>query len=237
MTGYVHSFESLGAVDGPGLRFVVFMQGCPLRCAYCHNPDTWGFGGGDKFSVAQIVKKAERYRSYFGADGGVTISGGEALSQAEFVAALCEELQKIGIHVALDTSGIGDLSLTQKVLKHTDLVLCDVKFPNKEMYETHAKGNFDTVIKFLDLCEEMSIPIWVRHVVVPDLTDTNECVSKIIEIAAGYKNVTKIQLLPFKKLCSTKYDEMGINFPLRDTPECSDETIERLSKLIPKEYC
>ena len=234
MTGFVHSFESLGAVDGPGLRYVVFMQGCPLRCAYCHNPDTWEFGAGRKFTVEEIVKNALRFRPYFGAEGGVTISGGEALSQSEFVARLCERLQENGIHTTLDTSGIGGDA--QRVLKHTDLVLCDIKFPTNEMYEKHAKGCLDTVLDFLRLCEKMNVPVWVRHVVVPKLTDSEESVREIVRIASGFSNVQRIELLPFKKLCGAKYDEMGIDFPLRETNECSEETIKALAKLTPPEY-
>ena len=128
VTGRVHSFQSLGAVDGPGLRFVVFMQGCPLRCAYCHNPDAWDATGGTLYTAEEVCCRVLRYRSYFGAEGGVTLSGGEALAQPDFAAALFRLLKAEGIHTALDTSGIGTLSAARRVLRYTDLVLCDIKF-------------------------------------------------------------------------------------------------------------
>lgn len=236
MEGRIHSFQSMGAVDGPGLRFVVFVQGCPLRCVYCHNPDTWDAASGAVYSTDEVVRRALRYRSYFAEEGGVTVSGGEALMQPEFVAELFEKLHAQGIHTALDTSGVGDLGKAREVLRHTDLVLCDIKFADEEAYRKNSGGSLQAVLKFLDLCEELGVPVWVRHVVVPGLTDGEEEICAVVELASRYGNLQKIELLPFRKLCVTKYDAMGIEFSLGDTPECSEERIEDLRKLIPEQY-
>ena len=239
MDGVIHSFQSMGAVDGPGLRYLVFLQGCPLRCAYCHNPDTWAFDAPSALRVPaeQVVKQALRYRTYFKNGGGVTVSGGEALCQWEFVAELFERLHAEGIHTALDTSGIGgglagdgsprDCG-ARRVLEHTDLVICDIKFPTEELYREKCRGRLSEVLSFLKLTEEMNIPLWVRHVVVPGLTDGEENVRKVKELAKQFKNLEKIELLPFRKLCMAKYEELGIEFPLKDTEECTEGKIREL---------
>ena len=230
-TGRVNSFQSLGAVDGPGVRFVIFMQGCPLRCAYCHNPETWGTEG-KEYPVEEIYEKSLRCRPYFGREGGVTVSGGEPLMQWEFVSELFQKLNKKGIHTALDTSGIGSLYGAGEVLKHTDLVLCDLKFVSEETYKKHCGGSLEQVLAFLRLTEERQIPLWIRHVVVPGLTDTWDSVSKLAVMAGSFTNLEKLELLPFRKLCVGKYDALGIPFPLADCEECPDETIRELYERI-----
>lgn len=231
--GRLHSFQSLGAVDGPGLRCVVFLQGCPLRCAYCHNPDTWDFSGGTASTAEEVCRRVLRYKPYFGAEGGATLSGGEALSQPGFAAALLRLLQKEGIHTALDTSGVGDLAAAREILRYTDLILCDIKFSSETDYRRYCGGSLRAVEDFLRLSEEMEVPLWVRHVVVPGLTDREEEVSKVLAIAQKYKNLQRIELLPFRKLCQSKYDAMGIPFPLERTPSCGKEALARLTALIP----
>lgn len=231
MRGRIHSFQSLGAVDGPGLRFVVFLQGCTLRCAYCHNPDTWSPAGGE-YSVEEVADKILRYKTYFAGNGGVTVSGGEPLMQWEFVSELFRRLHREGIHTALDTAGIGDPEGARKVLLHTDLVLCDVKFSNEEDYLRYCRGNMDAVLRFLRQTEDLQIPLWIRHVVVPNLTDGTEHILKIAEIAARFTNLQRLELLPFRKMCMTKYKAMGIAFPLSDYEECTDEKIQELYRII-----
>lgn len=239
--GFVHSFQSMGAVDGPGIRFVVFLQGCPLRCIYCHNPDTWAFGAQTPasdckaYTVSEVVKKILRFRPYFQHGGGVTVSGGEALQQWEFVVALFKALQEEGIHTALDTSGIGSLKGAEEVLRHTDLVLCDIKFPTEQQYRDYCKGSLLQVQAFLELVQSMKVPLWVRHVVVPGITDSDENVQQIVALAQQYSNLQRIELLPFQNLCITKYETMKIPFPLADCPVCPKETVEALQQWIPEE--
>lgn len=234
MTGRVHSFQTMGAVDGPGVRFVVFLQGCPLRCAYCHNPDTWDPQGGEPYTPQAVCEKILRYRPYL-RHGGVTVSGGEPLLQAPFVAALFRLLRAEGIHTALDTSGIGNLEQARAVLAETDLVLCDLKFADAEAYRAHCGASFDKVLQFLSLTEAMHVPLWVRHVVVPGLTDGPAQVREIARIAGRFDNLQKLELLPFRKLCAEKYERMGIPFPLADTPEMEEDGIRALYETLQRE--
>lgn len=244
--GRIHSFQSLGAVDGPGLRFVVFLQGCPMRCMYCHNPDTWLSDGGTEYTVGEVVKKVLRYRTYFGKEGGVTVSGGEALLQAKFVTELFRALKKEGIHTCLDTSGVlrsgsgddlqdDDSTVVEHALSDllsvTNLVICDIKFTTEKDYLAHAGGSLSSVLSFLSLTQTAGVSLWVRHVVVPGFTDSEEEVRAMVNLARQYNNLKRIELLPFRKLCVTKYEQLGIPFRCADIPECDEATISRLQKL------
>ncbi len=228
MKGRVHSVQSLGAVDGPGVRYVVFLQGCPLRCAYCHNPDTWDFAGGTQREAAELVKEICRFKPYFGTKGGVTVSGGEPLQQAPFVEELFRLLHEEGIHTALDTSGVGDLEAARRVLEHTDLVLGDLKFATAEEYKTYCKTDMDKVLAFYQLVAEMKVPLWVRHVVAPGLNDTLEDMGKIKFLAESFPILEKIEWLPFHNLCLEKYQQMGIPFPLEGTDNMDERRLEEL---------
>ncbi|MBO5361208.1 MAG: pyruvate formate lyase-activating protein [Clostridia bacterium] len=230
--GKIHSFQSLGAVDGPGIRFVVFMQGCPYSCPYCHNPDTRPFSGGTEYTVEEIVEKAKRYKTYFGEKGGVTVSGGEPLMQAEFVAELFEELHKNGITTAVDTAGVRVTDAVRRVLRSTDTVLCDIKFPSDELYRKHIGTGIDTVLDFIEECNKTDADVVIRHVVVPGMTDSEDSIKQIASLAKSAKNLCKTELLPFRKLCEQKYKELGLDFPLADTPECDADTIKKLYSLI-----
>lgn len=233
MTGFIHSFQSLGAVDGPGVRFTVFMQGCPLRCVYCHNPDTWEFSENvQTYTPEEVVAKILRYKPYISTGGGVTVTGGEPLAQWQFVSELFRLLKAEGIHTALDTSGHGDINGAEEVLKYTDLVLCDIKFCTEEAYRLNCGGSLSKTREFLSLTERMNIPLWVRHVVVPNLTDSLDNITALKNLAKSYSNLEKIELLPFRKLCLPKYDALGITFPLKDTPELSDERLAALNHFI-----
>ena len=231
MTGRIHSIQTMGAVDGPGLRGVVFMQGCPLRCAYCHNPDTWAFEGGQEITAEEMCRHLLRYRTYY-KNGGVTVSGGEPLKQSEFVAELFALLRKEGIHTALDTSGMASMEAAQRVLPHTSLVLCDIKFPTDEMYRANTGMPMQPMLDFLSEVERAGVPFWVRHVVVPGLTDSDEEVLAVHRIAKQFHGYEKLELLPFKKLCLTKYQAMKMPFPLENTPECSPERIQALYRML-----
>lgn len=232
MEGRVSSVQSMGAVDGPGLRYVVFLQGCPLRCAYCHNPETWDLTGGTPYTAEDLCKTILRYRPYFGENGGVTVSGGEPLLQPEFVAELFRRLHKHNIHTALDTAGAGDLSRAKQVLKHTDLVLCDIKFPTEAQYKSHCGGSLQHTVDFMRLTESMHIPLWVRHVVAPGLSDTVESLRAVKALAESFSNLEKIEWLPFKNICAAKYKALHIPFPMGDKPSFSQSHVEALlSKL------
>lgn len=232
LTGTIHSFQSMGAVDGPGLRCVVFLQGCPLRCVYCHNPDTWDFTGGTETTVEEMVQKILRYKPFIAKNGGVTVTGGEPLCQSAFTAELFRQLHAHGIHTALDTSGVGDLTAARDVLAHTDLVLADVKFLKEADYRTNCGASFAQVCRFLDLADELGIPMWIRRVVVPGLNDTQADILALKTFLAKYKTVEKVELLPFRKLCLEKYDALGIPFPLRATPEATQTQIEALYQAL-----
>lgn len=229
--GVINSFQSMGAVDGPGVRFVIFMQGCPLRCVYCHNPETWKTAG-EEFTVDDVVRRALRYRPYFGDNGGVTVSGGEALLQAEFVTELFGELKKYGIHTCLDTSGCITGEKVKALLNVTDLVICDLKFATAQKYKVYSGGSLDKVLSFMKECEKKEVPMWVRHVVVPGLTDSEDEVKQVKCMAQSFKNLERFELLPFRKLCITKYDALGIRFPLESTPACEERTIKSLQAAI-----
>lgn len=232
MTGRISSFQSMGAVDGPGLRCVVFMQGCPLRCAYCHNPETWTVDGGEEVSVEDLIAKIERYRPYVIETGGVTVSGGEPVLQAPFVAELFRQLQAKGYHTALDTSGIGNLQEAEEVLRYTNLVIADLKFTDAESFQHYCHGNLQLVYDFLQLTVQKEIPLWIRQVIVPGINDTAENVLALKKVLSGFPNVVNVELLPFRTLCKSKYEDMNIPFPLSNTPDCSKETIEDLTQYL-----
>ena len=228
LTGNIHSIQSLGAVDGPGVRCVVFMQGCPLRCAYCHNPDTWSPEGGTPTTVDELARRVLRFRPYWKNGGGVTVSGGEPLLQADFVAEFFERLHQEGVHTALDTSGVGRLDAAERVLKNTDLVLCDIKFLTSEDYRRYCRADMANVEGFLSLTAENNVPLWIRHVVVPGLTDAPEHLRRVKAKAQSYPNFEKLEFLPFHKLCMEKYERMGIEFPLKDVPGMTDNRLKEL---------
>lgn len=231
MTGRIHSFQSLGTVDGPGVRCVVFMQGCPLRCACCHNPDTWDISAGEVTEVDELVKKTERFKSYI-AKGGVTVSGGEPLMQAKFVTEFFKKLKLMGIHTALDTSGCVWNSDVEELLNYTDLVLLDYKYANPRDYLQYTKCEQNSVERFLQELEKRNVAAWLRRVIIPDLNDDEASTVQLRNVAERYKCVEKTELLPFRKLCVEKYKNMGIPFPLADTPEPSEETMEKLNNIL-----
>ncbi len=232
ISGKIHSFQSLGAVDGPGVRYVIFMQGCFYKCPYCHNPDTRELHGGTEYSVESLVERVKRYKPYFGEMGGVTLSGGEPLIQREFARDFFKALKKEGINTALDTAGMKPDGIISELLDYTDCVLCDIKFHDDERYEKYLSMKTDDVLEFLSLCQEKKVKIIIRHVVVPNMTDSEEEILNIKRLAESVCTPEKIELLPFKKLCVSKYEALGLDFSLKDTPECSEECIQKLNYLI-----
>ena len=228
MKGRVSSLQSLGTVDGPGLRYVIFLQGCPLRCVYCHNPETWDPAGGREYAPEELVEKVLRCRAYFGEQGGVTVSGGEPLLQAPFVAELFRQLKEAGIHTALDTSGAGDLQQAAQVLDWTDLVLLDLKFPDEAGYRRYCRGSWAQTQAFAALAGEKHVPLWVRHVVVPGLNDSLEDLRAIKAQAESLPGFQKLEWLPFHNMCLEKYQQLGLPFPLEGTPALEDKDLARL---------
>ena len=230
--GRIHSVQSLGALDGPGVRFVLFMQGCNLRCGCCHNPDTWNMTDGTLISAQDVVKKATRYKEYFGKEGGVTVSGGEPLVQAEFVKRVFELCHGEGINTCLDTSGSILNERVKELLDVTDRVLLDVKYTTDELYLKHVGCSLHSVLDFLEYLNEKGIPTTVRQVIIPTLNDTEENISALKKITDAHSCVDKIELLPFKKMCSLKYEKLGIHFPLGHLPEPSAQTMRQLNMLV-----
>ena len=230
MQGRIHSFQSLGTVDGPGVRAVVFMQGCPLRCACCHNPDTWDLGGGKIVSAEEIFRKIQRLRAYFGKDGGVTVSGGEPLLQADFVTELFSLCRADGISCALDTSGCVYNESVERLLSFTDLVLLDYKYTNDTDYKKYTGMSMQSAEDFLARLDALGKRVWIRQVIIPTLNDSEESVRRLYALSERYSCIEKTELLPFRKLCVEKYRALGVDFPLENIPEASEELIERLKR-------
>ena len=236
MTGRIHSFQSLGTVDGPGVRCVVFLQGCPLRCICCHNPDTWDFSGGTETDTEDLLKKILRFRPYFGTKGGVTVSGGEPLMQAAFVTDLFRRLKEAGIHTALDTSGCVFNEEVAGLLDYTDLVLLDHKYAAEEDYRRYTGGSLAATERFLSELERRHIPTWLRRVIIPGKNEDEASVRALNEVAKRYSCVEKVELLPFRNLCAEKYDALRIPFPLAGTPSPTEAQIAALNGLIEDKY-
>lgn len=230
--GRVHSIQSLGALDGPGIRFTVFMQGCNLRCGCCHNPDTWSPSEGTEYAAEQIVSKAVRYREYFGTDGGITLSGGEPLLQAAFAKEVFERCHAEGINTCIDTSGSVMNSDVKELLEHTDRVLLDIKYTSEELYRKHVGCVMDRVLDFLGYLDSKHIPVTLRQVIIPTLNDNGENIRKLREISEKYSCVDKTELLPFRKMCQMKYDKLGKEFAFAHLPEPDAQTIRELESIL-----
>lgn len=228
----VHSIQSLGTLDGPGVRFVVFAQGCHLRCKCCHNPDTWNMTEGKDFTPEELAGRAERYKEYFGNNGGITVSGGEPLLQACEVAELFRLGKAKDINTCLDTSGSVMNEDVKKLLSVTDRVLLDIKYTNDEDYRKNVGCSMKPVIEFLDYINTYSIPTTLRQVIIPSLNDSVENIAELKDIRDKYDCVDSVELLAFHKMCESKYQELGIEFPLAGTPEPTKEMMDKLNSLL-----
>ncbi len=229
--GKIHSIQSLGTVDGPGIRFVVFLQGCNLRCGCCHNPDTWNPEDGTDISAEDIVAKAERYKSYFGKEGGITLSGGEPLLQPVFAKEIFSLCKQRGIHTCLDTSGSLINDDISSLLDQTDRVLLDIKYPTEEQYQKYVGCDLATPLQFLEILNQKKIPTTLRQVIIPTLNDNDTSIEFLNRLKKSYPCVDKMELLPFKKICTVKYQNMGISFRFDsfDTP-----TVDQMKALQEK---
>ena len=232
MTGAVHSIQSLGAVDGPGVRFVVFMQGCDLRCGCCHNPDTWEMNSGATYTAEDIVTRVKRYKEYFGKEGGITISGGEPLLQADFVREVFELCHENGINTCLDTSGCILNSRIKSLLSETDRVLLDIKYTSDELYRKYVGCNLSAPLEFLEYLNEQGIKTTIRQVIIPTLNDDKENILRLRNITEKFSCIDKIELLPFHKICTEKYKKMMIEFPFAHISEPTDEKMNELRSYL-----
>ena len=237
--GKIHSVETCGTVDGPGIRYVIFMQGCYFRCVYCHNPDTWAANSNSQtvMSVAELMEDILKYKSYFKySDGGVTLTGGEPLFQKEFAAALFKACKQEAINTVLDTSGYDVIdNVTQDVLANTDLVLLDFKSINADIYKCITGCSIDNSLRFADYLLEAKIPVWARVVLVPGLTDNEKDLHALAGYLAQLNNIETVGILPFHQMGAYKWKDLGISYKLADTPEPSLEETERVRELF-REY-
>ncbi|HHT96282.1 MAG TPA: pyruvate formate lyase-activating protein [Clostridiales bacterium] len=231
--GRIHSLESFGTVDGPGIRFVVFMQGCVLRCQFCHNPDTWDPAKGEEYTVEQLMDEIRKYKSYMEfSGGGVTFTGGEPLMQAEFILEVVKRCKQEGISVALDTSGFIWNNYVQEVLKYTDIVLLDIKSYDPLVYKTVTGVSLAPTLKLLEYLREENIETWVRIIIVPNLMDDLESIRELSNYLDDFTNVSKIELLGFHKMGEYKWKELGMEYQLYDTPEPTKELMNKVKEIL-----
>ena len=232
MDGLIHSFESLAAVDGLGLRCAVFLAGCPLRCAYCHNPDTWKCEG-QRLDAETLVKKIARYKPYFKLEGGVTFSGGEPLLQAEFLSECVPLLKAQGINYAIDTSGAIEISDSVKlVLENSQMVILDLKFWDDESYIKYTGKDMKRTVELLNYLESIGKRTWLRTVIVPGINDSEELLDRYIKLIKDFKCIEKYELLGFHTMGFYKYEKLGIENPLADVPDLDKNVKERLQEYV-----
>jgi pyruvate formate lyase activating enzyme len=228
--GRVHSIESMGLVDGPGVRTVVFLQGCKLRCAYCHNPDTWALDGGNEMTPEELMKKIMRYKPYFErSGGGVTFSGGDPLLQPEFLLEMLKLCKENGIHTTLDTSGYG-FGQYDEILKYTDLVLLDIKHVDDFGYKNLTGRSKHGLEQFLKALDKSEVKLWIRHVVVPGITDSKEHFERLKEVIKYIRNIEKLELLPYHTLGVQKYEKMGIPYRLEGVEPMDKQQTKKMEK-------
>lgn len=234
LTGRIHSFETLGAVDGPGIRFIIFMQGCPLRCKFCHNRDTWDCNGGTEYSVDEIFDRVMRYKNYFIASGGgVTVSGGEPLLQPDFLIALFTKLKEAGISIALDTSGMFDITdKLKKLIDLTDLFLVDIKCINDEVCKDLVGRSNKKELEFIKYLNSIGKEIWIRQVIVPGITDNEQDLYKLRDFINSFEYITKVDLLPYHDLGKYKWINLGETYPLENIRTANSEDIDRVKKIL-----
>ncbi|MFI6931563.1 pyruvate formate-lyase-activating protein [Streptomyces sp. NPDC050287] len=228
-TGRIHSWDLSTGVDGPGTRFVLFVSGCPLRCLYCANPDTWHMRDGRQATVDEVMADIEKYRAFIStAGGGVTITGGEPLLQPAFTAAVLRRCQEAGLHTALDTSGFLGARAPDDLLADTDLVLLDIKAFDVTTYRKLTGGELSPTLNFATRLDRLGNSMWIRYVLVPGWTDDPEAINGLARFLAGLGTIDRVEILPFHELGAAKYDALGLPFPLRETPSPGPELVRRV---------
>lgn len=236
--GYINKYETFGSVDGPGIRFVVFTQGCPMRCKFCHNPETWEFGKGEQYTAQELLEKALRYKPYWGKDGGITVSGGEPLAQLDFMIEFFECAKNAGVHTCIDTSGVSfrrtDAAFEkfERLMRATDLLLVDIKHIDEAAHkELTGHGNAN-IIDFFRYLDEIHKPIWIRHVLVPGVSDNDEALVRTRDFIRTLGNVERVEVLPYHAFALGKYTELGIDYVLKDTKSPTAERVENANRIL-----
>lgn len=238
LKGYVHSLESFGSVDGPGVRYIIFLTGCAMRCQFCHNPDTWDMKKGTLYTTDELLEKAMKYRSYWKNDGGITVSGGEPLLQIDFLTELFRKAKANGIHTTLDTSGNPFtreepfFSKFNELMKYTDLVMLDIKHIDDEQHKILTGCTNKNILDLARYLSDIKNPVWIRHVLVPERSDYDEYLIKLDEFIQTLDNVQKVEVLPYHTLGAYKWDELGYEYKLKGIDPPSVERVENANKLL-----
>ena len=238
ITGNIHSLETFGSVDGPGVRFLIFVQGCGLRCLYCHNADTWRKNAGTKMTADELLDKAGRYRSYWGSDGGITVSGGEPLLQIDFLLDLFTKAKQRGINTCIDTAGQPFtreepfFSKFRALAELTDLFIVDIKHIDNEQHKSLTGRGNENILDMLQYLNELKKPVWIRHVLVPDITDNDGYLRRTRAFIETLDNVEKIEVLPYHSMGAYKWKELGIPYTLDNTQPPSAERVKNAERIL-----
>lgn len=236
--GSIHSIESFGSVDGPGVRFVIFLQGCKMRCQFCHNPDTWNMTDGELRSTDELIRNALRYRSYWKDGGGITVSGGEPLMQIDFLTELFRKAKEQGIHTTIDTSGAPFtreepfFGKFNELMKYTDLLLVDIKHIDDEQHKILTGRSNRNILDMAEYLSEIEKPVWIRHVLVPERNDTDEYLEKLYDFIKTLNNVQKVEVLPYHTLGEYKWKELGYEYPLEGIEPPTKERIRNANEIL-----
>ena len=236
--GYVHSLESFGSVDGPGVRYVIFLSGCPMRCQFCHNPDTWEMKKGTLYSADDLLEKALRYRNYWGDKGGITVSGGEPLMQIDFLMELFRKAKEKGVHTTLDTSGApfteeeSWFEKWKELMKYTDLVMLDIKQIDYEQHKILTGRTNRNILRMAEVLSDMGKPVWIRHVLVPERSDKDEYLHRLADFIHTLKNVEKVEVLPYHTLGVFKWEALGIPYALEGIKPPTKERVENAERIL-----
>ncbi|WP_294467910.1 pyruvate formate-lyase-activating protein [uncultured Anaerofustis sp.] len=230
--GRLHSIETFGAVDGPGIRTVFFLQGCPARCLYCHNPDSWKIGAGSEVDAATLVKRAKRGIPYYGDDGGVTFSGGEPLLQGEFLIEAIKALKKENINCAIDISGTYYDEFSHEAINQSDLILLDIKHTNPKQFTKITSRSQETLFKIIEDINELGKKVWIRQVIIPGINDNEEYIESLNEFIKQIKNVEKVELLGYHNMAINKYEKLGMDYKLKDVKPMDKAKLDRLNSMV-----
>ncbi len=236
--GYIHSIETFGSVDGPGVRFLIFLQGCPMRCQFCHNPDSWALNKNNEMTADELLDKAERYRSYWGEEGGITVSGGEALLQIDFLIELFSKAHERGINTCLDTSAQPFtrnekwFAKFEQLMTYTDTILLDIKHIRDDEHIKLTRWTNQNILDCAQYLSDIQKPVWIRHVLIPDITDKDEYLQELADFLKTLHNIERVDVLPYHTLGIYKYEKLGKDYPLKDVEIPTKERIENANRIL-----